>query len=395
MSKQTKIILVVLLIFILLIIGLFIGFRYFVEDNGTRGSGVGTDSNGGPIFPNTEGSFGSGGSDVIENTDDAPTPTLREISSSPTAGAVAFQRDEDGGQEVVIRYINRETGHIFETTRDSLRQTRVSNTTIPRIQHSTWKPDGSEVILHYLDGNEVLKSFYGAITDGTLEGVFLSNNILETSVHTDSDLVYVRGNGSGGDVILSNFDGTDTSLLFSSMLSDWRVSWGGDKVFLTTSAANNVPGVLYEVRSGRLEKIIEGDGLITEVSPNGEHVLFSTSDERGTSLFVYDIDEESVVELPFRTLAEKCAWSNSREVYCASPFDVNRSFLYPDDWYKGIAHFSDDIWKYDVDSGIEQLVYDMNADNLNLDITNLSFDEEGSVLLFKDNITLSLWSLKI
>ena len=86
--------------------------------------------------------------DLISDTDsiadgvalegDQPVPTLRRVSNTAVASAITFE----SGEEVVIRFIERETGHIFDTTTTSLPQTRVSNTTIPRIQEVLWLPGG-------------------------------------------------------------------------------------------------------------------------------------------------------------------------------------------------------------------------------------------------------------
>src|SRR3989344_5857358 len=55
-------------------------------------------------------------------------PRLRKISENPIAGATVFSR----GQEIVVRLVDRATGHIFETTTESGDLQRIFNTTIPK-----------------------------------------------------------------------------------------------------------------------------------------------------------------------------------------------------------------------------------------------------------------------
>jgi len=79
-------------------------------------------------------------------------PALRKISQSPVAGATVFLQ----GDETIVRFVDRATGHIFETNAKTPGIQRISNTTIPQIQEAFWV-GRNNVILRYLkeDGETI------------------------------------------------------------------------------------------------------------------------------------------------------------------------------------------------------------------------------------------------
>lgn len=389
MSTQTKILLGIVVLFLILIGGLFTAYQYYKENGGsTQTTG---EKGGGSLFPDSSFFGGIGLERREEESRDVPVPTLRQISSAPTAGGIVFSVDG----KTMIRYVERATGHVFETATDSLEVRRVSNTTIPRIQEAVFSPDGESVILRYLDENENLKSFYGAVKkeNGSLDGWFLDNRILDIAIDEDGGMFYIQRVGNEGQGIVSDFDGTNGRAVFSSSIYDWSAEWAGGRVTLTTKPANNILGFLYELESGRLISILSGDGLDTLPSKDGTLVLFSTSDANGTTLFLHDRGSGATTRVPFRTLAQKCAWATNTIFYCASPYDVEQNATYPDDWHKGVASFSDDIWSYDTRAESERLVYDAEADGKIFDATLLTVDEKGGVLLFMNKKDLTPWML--
>ena len=391
MNTQRKILILSIILFILIVGGLFFAYQSFVKGNKTGNFlGITTKKGGGnTLFP---------GSGLFKNENDnstkenIPIPTLRQISSVPTSGGVIF----DTKKNIVIRYVERATGHIFETTNDSLEQNRISNTTIPRIQESIWSPNGEMVILRYLDKNGVIKSFYGKISkdDGKLNGWFLSNNITDVDVQKDNSIFYIQKIGDDSKGIISKFDGTDSKTVFSSTISDWYPKWMGNSATIMTKPSRNISGFMYLLQSNGYKKILSADGLITSINPSGSKILFSMSNTNETNLFIYNRDNKEITEVPFRTLAEKCTWSSNFIFFCASPYNSINGIV-PDDWYKGRLSFSDDIWSYNTKTETAKLVYNADANNKVFDAINLTTDSNGEVLLFTNKDDLTLWSLSL
>ncbi len=392
MSTQRKILVTAVILFIIILVGLFFAYKSFTGKN-SSGNFLGIitkKNNGSTLFPNF-GQFGNNknNTNIKEN---GSIPTLRQISSVPTSGGVVFDTKEN----IVIRYVERATGHIFETTNNSVEQNRISNTTIPSIQESTWSPDGEMVILRYLDENGLIKSFYGKVSGekNGLDGWFLSNNITDITVNKNNDIFYIQKIGNDSKGIVSNFDGTNSSVVFSSTISDWYPQWMGNSATITTKPSRNINGFLYLLRSGKYKKILSSSGLITNINKDGSMVLFSTSDINETNLFIYNSDNKKITVVPFRTLAKKCTWTDNSTILCASPYNRVQGVI-PDDWYKGAVSFSDDIWSYNTKTKTSKLVYDAEADNRVFDAINLTTDSEGKMLLFTNKNDLTLWALSL
>lgn len=392
MTTQKKILALVITLFIVIIGVLFFVYQSFIKEGGVFPSqGITTEGGGGNVlFPGSDSL-----DDGRKNTNGGENgfiPTLRQISIAPVAGGTVFNANGN----VIIRYVERSTGHIFETTGKSLEQNRISNTTIPRIQNSEWSPGGDMVIFQYLDENEMLKSFYGNISKdtGTIEGWFLSNSITSLDVDTSGNIFYIQKTGNGSSGVISNFDGTNAKSVFSSSISDWSSQWIGDSTAVTTKPSRNNLGFMYVLQSGNYEKMLSFEGLNTLPSPDGLNTLFSISNSKETNLFVYNRDNQEFTEIPFRTLAEKCVWADTVTIFCGSPFNFTGGVV-PDDWYKGSLSFFDDIWSYNTETKVAQLVYDMQEDGKLIDITQLKVDSEKNTLIFVDKTNLTLWALSL
>ncbi|MCW9054934.1 MAG: hypothetical protein OQJ98_03090 [Candidatus Pacebacteria bacterium] len=395
MKKRTKILLIIIIVFSLSLGVLFFAYQHYLKDTFDFPMGMGVDGKGGGgLFP-TSGTSSGDARDTLDAPadEDVYIPTLRQISRVPSVRGIILTEET----ETRIRYIERATGHIYEVGANSLQEERLSNTTIPRIQEVVWSPEGDAVILRYLDENETLRSFYGEIIkeDNELDGWFLTNNIIGLSVHPDGDLFYLQQTSQQVDGFLSNFDGTNSRLLFSSTVYDWTPHWFGDDITLTSKASRSVVGHTYRLRSGSLTEIISGEGLVATPNQKGTTLLISKSGDAGTELAIYNTRTEDLSILPFRTLAEKCAWANDTKLYCGSPYSLDRSASYPDDWYKGIVSFSDDIWVFDTETSRAQLIYDAEEAGYDLDVINISVDPEEQLLIFTNKKDSTLWALSL
>lgn len=393
MTTQRKVLIIIILVFLLILGGLYFGYQKFIAAP-TPGTPSETNGVPGDLFPGSGLSVDGEGGRAEEVAEDVavPAPVLRQLSNAPSAGVIAFTTEEGTS----IRYIERSRGHIFETSADSTQTNRISNTTVPRVQDAIWKTDGSSVILRYLDDSEALRSFYGFVSEeaGVLDGWFLSNDIYGVSVHDDGDIFYLRRIADESEGYIANFDGTGSKLVFSSSIFDWVPQWLGDSIMLTSKAASTIPGFVYRVQSGNLIKLIEGYGIASQANPSGTKILISVSNAGTTSLALYDTRSGNTTSVPFRTLAEKCVWSSDTLIYCGSPYALSDA-LYPNDWYAGKATFSDDIWSFNLETNKAQLVYDAEGSGYVFDAIELSVDNNATVLTFINKKDLTPWVLKL
>lgn len=337
--------------------------------------------------------------------EDAKLPRLRQLADFPVAGATIIQNNE---KETLIRFIASENGHIFEIPADSATQKRISNTTILRIQDAKWLSGGDAFIARFLDeDSEQIKSFYAEIrqseieSEGTVDGVFLSNDIKELALSDKDKIFSLLQSGDGSVGIISEANGNKKVQIFNSPLSGWNIEWpSGDKIALTTKPSANILGYLYFLNTNtkKLEKILSGiRGLTTLVNKDMTYVLFTQNESRRLLLSMLDIENNEITDLPIWTLPEKCVWSelNKNIIYCGVP-DTTPQGDIPDIWYQGLVSFSDSVWMIDIETKTADVISNpADAAGADIDIIKpiLSIDE--NYLIFTNKKDYTLWGLEL
>lgn len=338
--------------------------------------------------PSTTGENGN-----ADNGQTGPAPALREISHAPTGGA-HFQSSG------AVRYIEKETGHVYETMPGLLAVTRISNTTIPGIQNAVWLGD-SAFVLQYLDENKQIKNYLANLASSTpdqaIVGSFLSNF---TDVFPSADekhLIEGVRSANGITVLASDTAEKTKKTLFTSPLRSWTVLPAGSALFIE-SAPSEGTGFLYKVNVDRSLSKIAGDALGLMAVPNkdGTWIAYSVISPTGVSLFIFDTVKKTTTVSPIGTLAEKCAWlpEDSPRLFCGVPSSV--SGISPDLWFMGMQSYSDSAWIIDPQRGTARIVRDLEKDaGRPIDIIKPSVSPDGMYAMFTNKNDLSLWSLSL
>ena len=199
-----------------------------------------------------------------------------------------------------------------------------------------------------------------------------------------------------------NLDGTgERQQLFASPFGEWLVEWIKDGlVVLTTKPSHNIDGYSYFVNTnnGTMKKILgEIKGLTVLTSPDATKILYAKSGKNVFDLVVYDIETKTETSLELNTFPEKCVWGteNTNLLYCAVSNFSNNNDL-PDDWYKGVVSFSDEIWLINTETGKTGIVTPMKEfTGDGIDVTKISLSPEEDRLLFTNKKDRSLWMLKL
>lgn len=347
------------------------------------------------------------GSNQSAMGDDAGMPTLRQISDKPVAGGIAFKN----GSSTIIRYVERGTGHIVETTDNSFEFVKISNTTIPKVPQVTWSPNGQSVVMRYMkEGTEIISSFSANIVKATTsqdvsknpKSAFLPSDITQLSINPTGDKIfYLINNENGAEGVISNTDGSQKKQIFKSPATEWLTSWPNkETIVLTTKPSSNVAGYLFFLnqKTGESNKILSGiNGLTALVSSTTKNILYSESADNSIKLKYYNLKTGDTGTFSFKTLPEKCVWSKVEEfiIYCAVPKTMSGS-EYPDSWYQGLARFNDGIWKINVKNKLSELILDLQKENGNeFDITEPFLSDNDEYLFFINKKDLTLWSLSL
>lgn len=366
-----------------------------------------------PQTPGTSTTTPGTGENTENNGDEItnqPAPVIREVSSSPVSGFTLLDDKKEGAS---VRYMETETGNTYSALLSILNKNRLTNTTIPKVYESLWLPGGNTVIARYLDeSGETIKSFkgtlnikktdLGTITEGTLQGSFLRDTLVEIVASPSAEKIfYLAVENSGAVGIVANPDGSKPAKVFSSPVREWLPQWASvNGLYLNTKASAQTPGYLFRVdaTTGAQTKIFGGTlGLTTKVNPKGDMVLYSTSQTNGFRTFVYNTTTKTSDELTLQTLPEKCVWDSISTdiIYCGVPNNPEES-SYPDSWYKGIVSFNDELWKINIKTGeVVSVAAFKDITNVPVDITKPQVSKSGEYVVFVNKNNLSLWSIKV
>lgn len=396
-------------------------FPYGLNSNSTTGNNIVTTNS------NSVSTSGSGTSTtpydslvqlsqrpVIGLTIATPVPyTLASPVSSTTTSAtsvtpvVAYRSSIfDKTNLPVVRFAEHGTGYIYDVDARGQYETKQTGTTIVRVAQAYFGDNGNSVIFRYVkNDNSTIETYLGKIVPpadinsgqfATISGSFLPENISDLVMAPDGKsfgyIFPVIGGVSG---LALNTDGTNKRQLFSSSFDEWLLDWKSGGLTATTKAADGVPGFVYLVQpAGAFQKIIGNvDGLTTNISPDGSSLLYDSSDGDKINTFIRHANGDSI-KLTVSTLPEKCVWGKSSNVlYCAVPTFLPASTSYPDDWYQGVVHFQDQIWRVNVNTGVAVMVSDL--DSKNIDVVNPILDSKENFLIFRNQNDDTPWSLDL
>ena len=386
----------VIVFFILL--GFFLFF--FVPSSQESGGGPAREGVFGSLFPFN---FGGGANITEEPSDDVPivseggaAPRLRKITANPAVGGIFFENGEDTG----ILYIERATGHVFEGSTENTTVKRISNTTIPEIQEVVWV-NKDQFIIRYLTDEEAIETFSVRLAstseEQALQGTFITSwdrGVLDPEGRTLFTVTEVAGDAS---LALVNPDGSNKRSLFTSPISSWVPLQSRNGLFVYSAPASGIPGGLFRVVGTAISSVLGNQpGLIAQVSPGGDRVLFSTGEGNAVSLFMMKTDSGEIFESPISTIADKCVFlGDGVRVVCGVPEEFPEG-EYPNDWLLGRVAFSDYLWLVDFELGSATLL-SIPEDEANeiIDVLKPFVDPRDEYVGFVNKNDLSLWSLRI
>jgi hypothetical protein len=416
MNRLAKIVLSIV-VFVLVLGLLVLGYiAFFTTPDGDDATG--------PIeriiqfFP-----FGGGGDPIMPTDRDDPpsgvsttTPPaagaisrLRLLSEKPVSGA-RFVNDSSGSGNYV-RYVEQESGNVFDADTRSLLLARITNTTIPRVQEAIFiGEEGENLILRYLSDGSI-ETFLASVPPSSesststtavqLSGSFLPKNTSVVETRDSGSIFYINENANTARFIFSSVGEAEAAELTRSNIGEWVADWPSEeRLYLTTKASSDSLGYVYKLNqtTGSLEKLMEEElALTTKSNPSGSHLLTSFNENNRPVLGLYDIESKDQLLLSFSTLSEKCTWSPIEEmtVYCGVP-ETPPIGNYPDLWYQGVSSFSDSLWKINFDSGVgEMLVNPWQEVGVEIDIWNPALAPESDYIIFQNKNDGSLWSYRI
>ena len=333
------------------------------------------------------------------------------IVNTPVAGFTILTK----GGETFVRYLERATGHIFDTRLSTLEKERVTNNTLPKVYEAYFRPDGNAVLIRSVkDGSDTVKSMILTLTPPRSASSASTSSpqaselyaVSATSVRGEVGSVVVGGGSNlfyslkdSGAIVSSNFTSSAPKTLFSSAFTDWNLGRMGSNLLVNTRPSVSIHGYAYSLGAsgGALSKLLGPlNGLSVIANPVGSFLLYSYSDGQ-MHLSTKNVVKGSVLEILPATLAEKCVWSTKKVsvFFCGTPVG-GLSGGEPDGWYLGQTHFTDYIWQFDTASEIAKLISEPKAEfSLDLDISEPKLTPNEDYLVFLNHRDLTLWAVKL
>lgn len=343
-------------------------------------------------------------------TTTAQTETVTVANGTSTASSTRVVQPAQSkliARIEVMEYMDRGNGHIYETASTTLGYLKISNTTVPKVYEAFFSAKNSVVLRDLINDSDIIRTRFGTqkllsatSTDPVLTLQDLPAQITNLTLSPNkSKMFYIQKGSPTG--IISNADGSGTVTAFDSPFKEWLVQWPNEKTLvITTKASANVAGYAYkiDVNTKNMQKLIGGiDGLTTLMSPNGEKLLYSKSENGLPNLYSLDIKTGRSTDLYLRTFPEKCVWSTKEAyiLYCGVPTDLAIT-NYPDVWYQGRITFNDTVWRVNAKTSETRLyaVLQTFADEP-IDIINPMLNPSEDYLMFQNKADLSLWGLMI
>lgn len=339
---------------------------------------------------------------------DRPVPTV----PGPADGAGASGPNDETARRLIqisegrvsgfkpiaggVRYIERATGHVFESNPDGRNQVRVSNTTIPGIFDSVWSYNADGAVIRYRE-NEKARMASVRFVGTTTAGVLLPASILSVAYAPNrARLVYVAEVNGTLAVIAADPDNSKQSEMLRLPPADFEISWPvSNTLYFVTRPSGEADGYLYKynIDKKNFSKFYGPEhGLEVNFDSLGKKVLLSVFDPSGNrpELVVLDSASGERTNLESATLARKCAWSAANTIICAIPADIP-SGIYPDAWYKGQVGFNDSLWQINIDTLTKE-----NLANLpDIDVEAMAIAPDGSHVYFQDKKEGALWGYKL
>ncbi len=340
-----------------------------------------------------------------------PTTNLFRVSDTPVAGAVVLTRDK----QTIVRYVDRATGHIYDVNPLTMEKTKVTNQTLPKIYEAYFRPDGNAVLLRSLkDDSDVVENLLLTLTSPIATTVSTSSPQATNALYSVAAAV-LRGDigsvavGAGNTlyyslkdstaIVSSAFNGTGVKTLLSSAFTDWRLRGTGNTLLIHSKASARVPGYAYSLSmSGTMSKILGPlNGLSAVPDSSGTWVFYSYLENSRVRSVAKNLRTSTVSDILPATLAEKCVWSVKKAgtLFCGSPIN-ELTGNEPDNWYRGLTHFSDRLWLFDANTDIAQVLVEPKIKfGVDLDVVEPKLSPNEDYLIFINKTDLSLWALRL
>lgn len=252
---------------------------------------------------------------------------LYQIWQKPVAG-FGWRVSESG--EAFVRFVERETGHIYEHSPETGATRQISRITVPRLQKADLFYNAEHLTLQYFDADGALQTFIGKLSPSEvgedtflLDGVFLPENIRALSVSPSGEQVafsYKLGQGEYA-IMVAGKDGGNRAVVYESPLSVWHIAWRDEETLYLTPGVSegDQEGLLITINTQTGTSHMSVESNLLSVHTIAEGVTAKTRMFSDRLITFVENEEGGESEITFPTPGEKCSEGISTLVVCFTP----------------------------------------------------------------------------
>lgn len=325
---------------------------------------------------------------------------LREVTSTSTSTTSPQVIKTIRATSSVLMFVDRTTGYVYGYSTENGHTYQISNTTIPGIYDAYIFAGGDRILLRYLDSDRTtIKSILAGIPNvqegrdpqGLVSQTNLPNNITSVAVNPSlSSLSYVVSTDGGASVYTVTAKGV--AKVADSPFSEWKLSYGGEKLYATTLPSAYLEGTTVSLPS--FSRVIGGKtGLMSLPSSDGSILNSMWS---GSGLATFGSNKGSTLVMDIRTLADKCAATGAGQFVCGVPDSIQVGDEgMPDDWYQGKIAFKDSLKMVSLSSGSSFNLYSFPEKYGSMDVTHIQTNKQADLISFIRKNDGTLWLLNM
>ncbi|MES2749140.1 MAG: hypothetical protein V4606_01980 [Patescibacteria group bacterium] len=322
---------------------------------------------------------------------------LRQLTLKPTIGF--GEKISITNNEQLMLYAEAGTGHVFSIDLVTGTEIRLSNITITNPQLAKFSPNGEYVAIRSGYGAQNTVELLTLAGENSATKVTLIPKMVDFNFNDNNQLLYSEFSSVGLTGKELNPTTKTIRTLFSVPFQSATFIWSMTTTtphYVYPKASAKLTGFLYSFVGGTVNRLpIEGRGLTSFA--NSDYVIFSKQTGNGPASQAYSVDKKTSSTLASTIDPNKCAFSKTELniFYCGSTQETYGS-EFPDDWYKGIRSYSDQLWRIDASKGsASQLINPESVVGRAIDVTTMQTSSDGGVLYFTNKTDNTLWMYEI
>lgn len=332
--------------------------------------------------------------DTFEDTDNVPevldSSKLKRLTTRPVAGATIVGTST---ADQVVRYVEQGIGHIYEVSLPTGNERKLSGTTFSGITDAVVSPDGDYVVMIADSSlNPVVKLYYLG-EEGNLNesgGEILPPDTDNFSFSDDgSKIYYTRSDEQGTLGYVYTISAQAGDVIFSVPFSHIKVFWENQTIIYNKPSELH-PGYVYTLdANNELQSVTNGGVALTAFASDG-HVVVNKQEDNGYRGKIVTTNGQTINSALFM-LPDKCAGGVANQIWCGGQLGPVRGSL-PNDWYKGLLSFKDELWTINLDTGEATLAESLtDTSGTTIDITDMQSDYTETRIIFTNKNTNYLW----